>query len=227
MKKEFLSMFLAAGLAASLGLTACNQGGKTEAADTSSEAATETVVEETAEPEATTPAEEPAVDGAAYGYAGTDPVEAAVYKYVVEELGKNYDASDASIPVMQIVNVDDSDPNNVVVYGDFWINNYNIDGDTLSCVSGGDYPGVMHVSKDGDAYTVSSFDMVADGSGFEASAKELFGDNYDAFMKVYSDDVTRAEQRTATVSDYVSLNGLEVTQYQDYGWDPVQINVLQ
>ena len=126
-----------------------------------------------------------------------------------------------------IVNVDDSDPNNVVVYGDFWINNYNIDGDTLSCVSGGDYPGVMHVSKDGGAYTVSSFDMVADGSGFEASAKELFGDNYDAFMKVYSDDVTRAEQRTATVSDYVSLNGLEVTQYQDYGWDPVQINVLQ
>jgi dihydroneopterin aldolase len=90
------------------------------------------------------------------------------------------------------VNVDDSDPNNVVVYGDFWINNYNIDGDTLSCVSGGDYPGVMHVSKDGDTYTVSSFDMVADGSGFEASAKELFGDNYDAFMKVYSDDVTRA-----------------------------------
>ncbi len=226
MKKEFLSMFLAAGLAATLGLAACNQGG-TDTASTSAEPEAETVVEETAEPEATTPAEEPAVDGAAYGYAGTDPVEAAVYKYVVEELGKNYDASDASIPVVQIVNVDDSDPNNVVVYGDFWINNYNIDGDTLSCVSGGNYPGVMHVSKDGGAYTVSSFDMVADGSGFEASARELFGDNYDAFMKVYSDDVTRAEQRTATVSDYVSLNGLEVTQYQDYGWDPVQINVLQ
>ena len=208
MKKEFLSMFLAAGLAATLGLAACNQGG-TDTASTFAEPEAETVVEETAEPEATTPAEEPAVDGAAYGYAGTDPVEAAVYKYVVEELGKNYDASDASIPVVQIVNVDDSDPNNVVVYGDFWIN----------------YPGVMHVSKDGDTYTVSSFDMVADGSGFEASAKELFGDNYDAFMKAYSDDVTRAEQRTATVSDYVSLNGLEVTQYQDYGWDPVQLNV--
>ena len=97
-------------------------------------------------------------------------------------------------------------------------------GETLSCTSGGNYPGVMHVTKNGDTYTVSSFDQVADGSNFDSSAKELFGDNYDAFMKVYSDSDARTALRITTVSNYVKANGLAVTQYQDYGWDPVQLN---
>ena len=91
-------------------------------------------------------------------------------------------------------------------------------------MSGGNYPGVMHLTKDGDGYAVTSFDVVADGSDFEASAKELFGDSYDDFMAVYSDDEARAELRKTTVSDYVSMNDLEVTQYQDYGWDPIELD---
>ena len=110
------------------------------------------------------------------------------------------------------------------LYGDFWINNYNIKGDTLECVSGGNFPGVMHLSKSGDTYVVSSFDRVADGSNYESSARELFGEHYDDFAKVQSDDKARAELRTKIVSDYVRMNGLEVTKYQDYGWDPVELN---
>ena len=44
-----------------------------------------------------------------------------------------------------------------------------------------------------------------------------------AFMKAYSDEEARKELRTITVSDYVNLNGLAVTQYQDYGWEPVKL----
>ena len=49
------------------------------------------------------------------------------------------------------------------------------------------------------------------------------GEHYNAFMKVYSDEEARKELRTITVSDYVNLNGLAVTQYQDYGWEPVKL----
>jgi hypothetical protein len=42
-------------------------------------------------------------------------------------------------------------------------------------------------------------------------------------MKAYSDEEARKELRTITVSDYVNLNGLAVTQYQDYGWEPVKL----
>ena len=117
--------------------------------------------------------------------------------------------------------MDYTNPHEVLVAGDFWIDNYNINGDTLECVSGGNFPGVMHLAKDGESYIVSAFDMVEDGANFESSVKELFGDNYDAFMEVYSDSNARDELRRITVSDYVNLNGLDVTQYQDYGWDPV------
>ena len=81
----------------------------------------------------------------------------------------------------------------------------------------------MHLSKNGDEYEVTSFDVVADGGEFESSAKELFGDSYEDFMKVYGDSDARQELRKITVSDYVNMNGLEVTKLQDEGWDPVDL----
>lgn len=165
--------------------------------------------------------EEPYIDGTPYGYAGTDPVEAAAYKYMAEEVSKNFDAADASIPIVNLVSVDYTGENEIIVYGDFSVDNYNIDGDTLMCVSGGHFPGVMHIDK--STYAVTKMDMTSDGADFDESAKELFGEYYEDFMKVYSDSDARDELRKITVSDYVNLNGLEVTKYQDPGWDPVEL----
>jgi hypothetical protein len=119
-----------------------------------------------------------------------------------------------------IVAKDLSNEDDMLVYGDFWIENYNIDGDTLMCVSGGNYPGVMHLNKD---YVVTKFDQVEDGANFEESAKELFGEHYDDFFNVYSDDEKRQLIRKKTVADYVNLNGLSVTKYQDEGWPAVEL----
>ena len=237
MKKGFLAVFLISALVMAIGLAACSSGEKASSeasSEASAEAAsTEAVSEESSDASAEAATSEAAEaesdevvepDSGAYGYAGADPAEAAIYKYMVEEVGKNFDKADASIPTVAIVNVDDSNPDEVIVYGDFWVDNYNINGDTLECVSGGNFPGVMHLAKYFDGYVVASLDQVEDGANFEPSAKELFGENYDAFMKVYSDDEARAELRKATVSDYVRLNSLEVTQFQDYGWDPVQLD---
>ena len=163
---------------------------------------------------------EPEVDGTAYGYAGSDPVEAAVYKYLAEEVSKDYDDAEVHIPTVNIVHIDFTPKDEILVYGDFWIENYNVEGDTLKCVSGGHYPGMMQVSKD---YVVTDFIQAADGEDFDSSAKEIYGDHYDDFMKIYSDSDLRNELRKVTVTDYVNLNGLSVTQYQDEGWDPVEI----
>ena len=160
-------------------------------------------------------------DGAAYGYGGDDPVEAACYKYMVETVGKSFDAAEYSIPTVNIINEDFTPEDEVLVYGNFWVENYNADGDTLKCVSGGNFPGCMHVSKADN--TVTAFDQVADGGEFEESAKAIFGDNYDDFMKVYSNSEVREETRKVTVSDYVNLNGLDFKYYQDEGWDPVEL----
>lgn len=161
------------------------------------------------------------VDGAAYGYAGDDPVEAACYEYMAETVGKSYGSGEISIPTVSIFHEDLTPEDEVLVYGDFWVENYDVNGDTLECVSGGNHPGVMHVSK--ADYTVTAFDEVADGGDFESSAKELFGDHYDDFMKVYGDSDARNELRKITVSDYVNLNSLDINYYHDEGWDPVEL----
>ena len=42
-------------------------------------------------------------------------------------------------------------------------------------------------------------------------------------MKAYSNSDARDELRKITVTDYVFYNDLPVKQYQDEGWDPVEI----
>ena len=207
MKKKYLALLIMAALVMAFCLCGCGQSEEPAASESA------------AQPAETSEAAAPEVDASMYGYDGSDPVEVAVYKYMAEEVSKDYDPADASIPTVSIVKVDAAG-DETLVYGDFWVENYKIEGDTLRCVSGGNYPGVMHLDKDN---VVTKFDQVADGSEFDASAKELFGGNYDAFMKVFGDSDARAKLRTATVTNYVRANDLKVTKYQDEGWDPVEI----
>ena len=205
MKRRLFAILLMLTLAVTFSFTACGSDEEAPAAEP------EETTEEAAEPE---------VDATKYGYGGTDPVEAAVYQYMVEEVSKSYDKTDVSIPTVSIVHVDYAPEDEILVYGDFWIDNYNIKGDTLRDISGGNYPGVIHLSKD---YVVTAFDQVADGGDFDASAKELFGDYYDDFIAVYNDSDARAELRRATVTDYVHFNGLDVKKYKDKGWPAVEL----
>ena len=110
-------------------------------------------------------------------------------------------------------------------YGEFYVNNYKIEGDTLKCVSGGSHPGKMEVVKDGDTYVVKEFEQVKDGGEFEPSARDIFEESYDDFMKVNGDADAREKLRAQGLADYVKTNGLSVTKYQDEGWDPVDLNL--
>lgn len=212
MKKKLMILLGIITVIACIGLTACG-GSDTEA----EEPATEPEAEETVEVES--------IDGSIYGYTGEDAVEATVYEYVATELAADYDVKEGmvSIPTVMIIDKVENEDGSVDVLGDFWVENYTIEGDTLVCQSGGNHPGKMHVVKDGDAYKVESFEPVGDGDQFEPTAKAIFGDKYDAFMKFNSDNEAREALRAETVANFVTANGLEVTKYQDYGWDPVEL----
>ena len=83
----------------------------------------------------------------------------------------------------------------------------------------------MHVTQDGDTYKVTGFDQVADGGEFESSAKEIFGDDYDAFMKINSDSDAIEKERAKVLADYVKANDLNVKKYKDPGWKPVKLEL--
>lgn len=240
MKKRlaiFLSLIMVFSLTA---LTSCGGGSNEQpddaapaaeepaadaAADTSGDAAADTSGDTASGAASNLTAEEAESlrDAAEYGYTGTDLIEAAVYEYVGDELSDRYPDSRYSIPVVQIVAKDDSNPADVLVWGDFWVFNYDPEGDILKCTSGGNHPGLLHLEKDEDGYEVERMDAVEDGGNFESSAKNIFGDKYDAFMKIYGDEKLREKLRGETLANFVKAGNLNFTKYQDEGWDPVDI----
>lgn len=218
MKRKLALLLSALMIMTCFMLTACGGGGDT------SEPAEEPAAEETQEEAAPADETDP-VNGAIYGYDGSDPVEAAVYQYLVETISQNYEPPEGTvcIPVVQIIEAETEDDGDVEVKGDFDIYNYTIEGDTLKMVSGGNHPGKMEVIPVGSGYSVKEFEGVQDGGSFEPSAREIFGDKYEEFMKVNGDQETREKIRGEIIANYVKANGLSVTKYQDEGWDPVDI----
>lgn len=159
----------------------------------------------------------------AYEYPGPELFYSVLYKYMIDEFAGDYPEAQVSIPCPVIVKEDESDKSDIRVYGNFWIFNYDLNGDTLECTSGGSYPGCIHVKSTEEGYEVTSMDVIEDGTGFTESAKKIFGDNYELFMKEGEDEKVREEIRTQIVANYVAANNLEIKAIKDYGWDPVTL----
>ena len=147
----------------------------------------------------------------------------AVEDYLVNVIGKNYAEAEYCIPCPIIVSTDGGNKDDVLVWGDFWIFNYDVAGDTLKTVSGGSHPGLMHVKKTDNGFEVASFDVVEDGAGNMESAKRIFGEHFDSFWEINSNAEKREDIRLHFVADYVKEHNLPVKLLQDYGWPAVAL----
>ena len=149
--------------------------------------------------------------------------EQAINRYLVDSIANNYSSGQVSIPSVVIIGVDESNAEDILAWGDYWVFNYNVSGDTLKTQSGGNHPGLMHLKKVGNEFEVTRFERVVDGAGNEASAKKIFGDRYEKFHTVNSDSDAKEEARKEDIATYVKESGLKVTMYQDFGWAPIKL----
>lgn len=154
----------------------------------------------------------------------TDRYFEAVDRYFTGEIAPQYAPAGLCITYHDYAAVDDSNPDDILVLGDFWVENYNIVGDTLMFVSGGNHAGKVHIKKDSAGnYFAPGLDAVGDGSEFLPTAKAIFGDRFEEFRKANSDHERREQIRKAAISGYVSRNKLGVKYYKDFGWPAVLI----
>ena len=65
--------------------------------------------------------------------------------------------------------------------------------------------------------------LVGDGSDFNPTAKAIFGDRFEAFMALYSNDDAKNAARAESILDYAEAHGLDISCYQDFGWPAVRI----
>jgi hypothetical protein len=168
-------------------------------------------------------ATEPAAQSVAEAAAETETCFTAIDKYLTDSIGRHYASGDFCIPFHNYIAVDESNPDDIKVWGDFWVDNYTQSGDTLKTVSGGNHPGLMHVRQTGEHFEVTAFDPVLDGSEFLPSARRIFGEKYDDFAKAQADDKKREQIRGEVISAYVKQKKLPVRFYQDYGWPAVAL----
>ena len=147
----------------------------------------------------------------------------AVERYLIDSIGAQYSQGDLCIPCTMLVTSKEN-ADSVLVYGDFWVFNYKIAGDTLKTVSGGSHPGLMCVKKTGeDEFVVTAFDQVEDGQSNEASAKRIFGNLYEDFRAINSNEKRRELIRAKCIAQFLKANKLDYKYYQDYGWPAKKI----
>ena len=143
--------------------------------------------------------------------------------YLVHEIGSFYAQGDLCVPVLMIVAEEDCETEYAFVWGDFWVYWYNLHGDTLKTVSGGNHSGRMTISEAGDSLYVAAFWQTEDGAGNDASAQRIFGSHYDIYQNMHSNESVREAVRREQLYEYVQQNNLSVHYYQDYGWEAKEL----
>lgn len=147
-----------------------------------------------------------------------EAVRNAISKYLVEEIAPHYLQGELCVPSLEIVHETDT-----CVWGDFWVFWYNIAGDTLKTVSGGNHSGRVSLCKKEGTVTVTAFEQVEDGSQCQPSAQRIFGEHYDIYQEMHANESVREAIRTEQLREYVHRNGMSVKYYQDYGWPAVSL----
>ena len=160
-----------------------------------------------------------------YVYQGDEPYLAEICAYLLERNKGMYAPAQVEIPSPVILEVDDSDPEDILVWGNFWMHCYSLRNTTLFSESGGESPGLMHLKTAGEGYEVTSFETVGDGSDYVRDSQRIFGmrEGLLARFEASQDQAEREAVRAAFIGDYVRWNDLPVTQYQDFGWPPVRL----
>lgn len=150
-------------------------------------------------------------------------LRAGITSFLIEEFGTKYTQGDLCIPVLMIVAEEDCETEIAWVWGDFWVFNYKIAGDTLKTISGGNHPCRLQIGELSDSLYVMGYDPVEDGAGNDKSAREIFGKHYDVYQNMHSNEQVREAVRKEQLREYVKQNNLKVSYYQDYGWPAVEL----
>ena len=147
----------------------------------------------------------------------------AISDYLVKEIGQYYSTGDYCIPTLMLAATEEQDAEHLLVWGDFLVMWYQLSGDTLKTLSGGNHAGCMSIEKQGDTFRVTAFEQTEDGAGNEASAKRIFGTHYDIYHNMHSNENGREAVRKEQLQEHTHRYGIKAKYYQDFGWDAVAL----
>ena len=132
------------------------------------------------------------------------------------------------IPTPYIVKVDESNNDDIKVYGDFWVYGYTLDGTVFNMVNGGSFPGCYHLKNENGKIFVINREIAEDGSNNFTSLVKICGGDEDLAKRINSyrsEDDTDSE-RIKYVKMYAEKNNLKISGIKDYGWPIILFDEL-
>ncbi len=160
-------------------------------------------------------------------YRQEQAVRDAIGDYLVREIGEHYlhdtARQELCVPTIMIVAANEVDSTTAHVWGDFWVDWYRPEGDTLKAISGGNHSGRMTLVQEEGKLRVTTFEQTVDGAGWEPSARRIFGPHYDIYQNIHSNQDIREANRNLQLRNYLRRHAISARYYQDYGWPAVEI----
>ena len=169
-----------------------------------------------------------------YRYDGTDPYVDAICRYLLKESGDLENEGEVTIPAPVVFYVDESG-DEVQVFGNFWLFRYRLEGTTLQLQSGRELPGRFRLKKDGSAYTVTAFDQVSRGRGYEQEIQALCAGKRGVYPSLeahyqehdYTGQTDIAYVRKVFIDRYAEKNNLAISAYQDHGRESAAVEPVK
>lgn len=162
-------------------------------------------------------------------YSGSDfdPVAAAACDYLAFDKRKDYDPKHVMIPYVEIVDLDESNPEDVLVYGDYYLWEFEKQEDTLVVVSGGHCPGIIHMQRIGEDETAIYSAVSMDEAFTDADVETIFGERLEKYHAIASHPEVLEPKMAQVIADYGKANSLDVTKYQMSGEDPKELPIAK
>lgn len=159
-----------------------------------------------------------------YAYPGDEsPYLGAVCAYLAKRDAELFDLSDGMIPALEIVRVDDSDPNDIKLFGVYEIRNYSLQNKTLQLQSGATEVGVIRIAPDGEGYKPLGAKFAEDGAAYDTSLKKIC-EGYKGLYDDLNETVVPDKVRKLYMEECIEAFDLDVEKYQDIGEDPMPID---
>ena len=147
----------------------------------------------------------------------------AISDYLEKEVGSHYLQGEHCIPILMMVSEEETDNGSCDVFCDCWVEWYNVAGDTLKTVSGGNHSGRMTLVYSGGLPVITSFEQTTSGAGNAASAERIFGQHFDVYQNIHSNGKVREAVRREHLNDYIRKHQLNIRYYQDYGLKAIEL----
>ena len=167
-----------------------------------------------------------------------DPTDEAITDFICERNLNNYDPTDVQIVAPVLVGIKQVGDKEYAILGDFWQFNFNVDGDRLVFMSGGNDPGLIYVNVNGDEgtceitdskfYLDEEFDEHLDelAEAVDMTAEEYYDADREASPVLYAEIIKCAKILPEITSFQVNDDVYTIDQAKDYVVD-YYVNALK